>query len=125
MAEQVVRVDVWIWSVRLAPSRAQATAACKAGHVRLNGQRVKPASRVAVGDTVRLSNGQWPREVVVTEAIAARVGASRAVECYEDHSPQRPKKEAVALFGVRDRGAGRPTKKDKRQIDKLRGRTVL
>ena len=116
------RVDSWIWSVRLAKSRSAAATACKGGHVRVNGVRVKPAHVVRPGDEVRVRQGDRDRIVVVTKVIAKRVGAAIATECYIDNSPPPPPREMVAPVGRRDRGMGRPTKRDRRSIEKLLGR---
>ena len=116
------RVDTWIWSVRLAKSRSAASTACKGGHVRVNGTRVKPAHLIRPGDEVRVRQGDRDRIVVVTKVIAKRVGAPVAVECYVDNSPPAPAREMVAAAGIRERGAGRPTKRDRRSLDRLRGR---
>ncbi len=89
----------------------------------VNGSPVKPATRLAVGDRVEALLGQRRRVVVVERLIAKRVGASIAAECYVDESPPPPERDEFApLFAVRDRGAGRPTKRDRRRIDRLRGR---
>jgi ribosome-associated heat shock protein Hsp15 len=125
------RVDAWLWAIRLFKTRSQAQAACNAGHVRVRGDRAKPATPLKVGDEVRVTGGPRERIVVVRQLLVKRVGAAVAAEAYEDHSPPPPKKEAQTLgiglvggfgVGIRDRGAGRPTKADRRQIDKLRGR---
>ncbi|MER7704392.1 S4 domain-containing protein [Kitasatospora sp. NPDC097605] len=116
-----VRVDAWIWSVRLAKTRSAAAAACKAGHVRVNGERAKPAQALKPGDEVRVRLEGWERVVVVTKLIRKRVGAGVAAECLVDNSPPPPAREFVAAPGVRDRGAGRPTKRDRRELDGLRG----
>jgi ribosome-associated heat shock protein Hsp15 len=116
------RVDTWIWSVRLARSRSAASTACKGGHVRVNGNRVKPAHLVRPGDEVRVRQGDRDRIVVVTKVIAKRVGAPVAIECYIDNSPPPPTREMGAPGGTGDGGAGRPTKRDRRSIDKLLGR---
>ncbi|MFJ3668527.1 RNA-binding S4 domain-containing protein [Streptomyces sp. NPDC090106] len=118
---ETVRVDSWIWSVRLVKTRSQGAAACKGGHVRVNGERVKPAHSLRVGDEVRLVHEGRERIVKVKRLIRKRVGAPVAVECYADNSPPPPPREAVAPAGVRDRGAGRPTKRDRREMDRLRG----
>ncbi|WP_461297323.1 RNA-binding S4 domain-containing protein [Streptomyces harbinensis] len=120
-AAGTVRVDVWIWSVRLAKTRSTAAAACKAGHVRINGDRAKPAQPVKPGDEVRIRQEGRERIVKVTRLIRKRVGAPVAAECYTDHSPPPPPREAVAPAGIRDRGTGRPTKRDRREMDRLRG----
>ncbi|MFC5667851.1 RNA-binding S4 domain-containing protein [Kitasatospora misakiensis] len=120
--EGSVRVDSWIWSVRLAKTRSAAAAACKAGHVRVNGERAKPAQALKPGDEVRVRQEGWERVVVVRKLIRKRVGADVAAQCLEDNSPPRPAREFVAAPGLRDRGAGRPTKRDRREMDGLRGR---
>ncbi|CAM5305472.1 RNA-binding S4 domain-containing protein OS=Streptomyces glaucescens OX=1907 GN=SGLAU_09000 PE=4 SV=1 [Streptomyces glaucescens] len=118
---ETVRIDSWIWAVRLIKTRSLGAAACKGGHVRVNGERVKPAHAVRIGDEVRLRQEGRERIVVVKRLIRKRVGAPVAVQCYIDNSPPPPPREAVAPAGVRDRGAGRPTKRDRRELERLRG----
>lgn len=120
-AGESVRIDSWIWSVRLVKTRSLGAAACRGGHVRVNGERVKPSHSVRVGDEVRLRAETRERIVVVKRLIRKRVGAPVAVQCYIDNSPPPPPREAVAPAGVRDRGAGRPTKRDRREMERLRG----
>ncbi len=116
------RVDRWLWSVRLYPSRSAATDAVKGGHVRVNGAAAKPATSVPVGDRIEARARGRERIVVVTRVIDKRVGAPIAVECFEDHSPPPPPKELEGAVFTRDRGAGRPTKRDRRALDRFRGR---
>jgi ribosome-associated heat shock protein Hsp15 len=116
-------VDSWIWSVRLAKNRAAASGACRAGHVKVNGVRVKPAQAIRAGDEVRLRQDGHERVVQVVRVITKRVGAPVAAECYIDNSPPPPPREEVTAVAVRDRGAGRPTKRERRSIDKLLGRS--
>lgn len=117
------RIDQWLWSVRLTKTRADAAAACRAGHVKVNGKSAKPATQVKVGDRVEARLGQRERIAEVTTIITKRVGAATAVDCFVDHSPPPPDRVSDAvLFGIRDRGTGRPTKRDRRQTDKLRER---
>jgi ribosome-associated heat shock protein Hsp15 len=118
---ETVRVDSWIWSVRLVKTRSMGATACRGGHVRVNGERVKPAHAVRVGDEVRLRHAGRERIVVVKRVIRKRVGAPVAAECYIDNSPPPPPREAVAPAGIRDRGTGRPTKRDRREMERLRG----
>jgi len=120
--ETTVRVDAWIWSVRLTKTRALAAAACRGGHVRVNGERVKPATSVRPGDEVRLRDTERERIVVVTRTVRKRVGATVAAECFIDNSPPPPPREQTVLVGLRDRGAGRPTKRDRRELERLYGR---
>ena len=119
--EGSVRVDSWIWSVRLTKTRSLAASACRAGHVRVNGERVKPAQAVRAGDEVRLRHAGRERVVVVSRIVRKRVGAPVAVECYVDNSPPPPPREQAVPIGLRDRGAGRPTKRDRREMERLRG----
>ena len=116
-----VRLDVWLWSARLFPTRAAATAACRGGHVRRNGDPVKAAQKVSVGDELRVRSPGRERIVVVTRILTKRVGAPIARESYEDHSPE-PAPQLLAAPPRRDRGTGRPTKRERRQLDRLRGR---
>ena len=118
---QQVRIDAWVWAVRLYKTRTAAAAAVKAGHVKINGVAIKPSSQVVVGDRVRVWVDHRLYDVEVTRLISKRVGAPIARECYVDHSPPPPPKEILASQPRRDRGAGRPTKKERREIDRLRG----
>ncbi|MCF1693341.1 RNA-binding S4 domain-containing protein [Corynebacterium argentoratense] len=118
---QQVRIDAWVWAVRLYKTRTAAAAAVKAGHVKLNGVAIKPSNPVVVGDRVRVWVDHRLYDVEVTRLISKRVGAPIARECYVDHSPPPPPKEILASQPRRDRGAGRPTKKERREIDRLRG----
>ena len=118
------RVDRWVWSVRLAKTRSSAAAACRAGHVKVNGKSVKPAQSVRVGDQVRVRQGERERIVVVSQIIDKRVGAAAAAECYIDKSPPPPPREQTTPVAVRSRGAGRPTKRERRSIEKLFGRST-
>jgi ribosome-associated heat shock protein Hsp15 len=115
-------VDSWIWSVRLTRTRSAASAACRAGHVRVNGVRVKPAHAVRPGDEVRLRHEERERVVVIQQVITKRASAPVAAGCYIDNSPPPPPREEAVAVAVRDRGAGRPTKRERRSIEKLLGR---
>ncbi|SPT53995.1 Heat shock protein 15 [Actinomyces bovis] len=115
------RVDVWLWSVRQLKSRSAATAACKAGHVRINGETAKPAQHVSVGDEVRLRVDGFDRFLRVEGILVKRVGAPLAQRCYTDFSPPRPSPLEAPAAIIRARGAGRPTKKERRQLDALMG----
>jgi ribosome-associated heat shock protein Hsp15 len=120
--EGTVRVDSWIWSVRLTKTRSLAASACRAGHVRVNGERVKPAHAVRPGDEVRLRHAGRERIVVISRLVRKRVGAAVAAECFVDNSPPPPAHEEIATVPRRDRGAGRPTKRERRELERLRDR---
>jgi len=113
------RVDAWLWAVRIYKTRSAATTACRAGHVRVNGERARAAQPVRVGDELRVRIAGFDRHLVVRKPIVKRVGAAVAAEAMEDRTPPR---EPVAVMAQRDRGAGRPTKRERRDIDRLRGR---
>ena len=115
-----VRVDVWLWAVRQLKTRTLATNTCRAGHVRVNGSPVKASHKVKVGDEIRLRIDGFDRILEVTKLIAKRTSAPIAQECYINRTPERPKALLPPLF-IRERGAGRPTKKERREMDRLRG----
>ena len=122
MAVEVARVDAWLWSVRIFKTRSAATAACRAGHVKVNGDRAKAAQPVRAGDEVRIRISGFDRVLEVRTTLVKRVSAVAAAESYIDNSPPLPTPEEVALAPRRDRGAGRPTKRERREIEKLLGR---
>jgi len=119
---EVARVDRWIWAVRLYETRTAATAACRGGHVKLNGAAAKPATQVRVGDRVAAQVDGRGRVLEVVRVINSRVGASVAADCLIDHSPPAPAREQTPPNFVRDPAAGRPTKRERRQLDRLRHR---
>lgn len=114
------RVDAWCWSVRLFKSRSLATAAAKGGHIRVNGARAKPAQVLRIGDEVRVVTDR-EHILIVRELLHKRVGAPQAAQAYEDRTPALPPKpERVPTVFQRERGAGRPTKRDRRVLERLR-----
>ncbi|QTX04928.1 RNA-binding S4 domain-containing protein [Agromyces archimandritae] len=119
-----VRVDAWLWAVRRFKTRSAATAACRAGHVRVNGERAKAAQPVRVGDELRVRVDGFDQVLEVKRLLVKRVGAQIAAEAVVDRSPARPPRELVAAVPVRDRGAGRPTKRERRELEHLRGRSA-
>jgi ribosome-associated heat shock protein Hsp15 len=114
-----VRLDAWLWAVRIYKTRTDATAACRAGHVRLNGNPVKAAQAVVAGDRIRVRKAGHEFDLEVVQLLAKRVSAQVARTAYVDHSPPR-ERQVIPTVPVRDRGAGRPTKKDRRELDRLR-----
>lgn len=113
-----VRVDSWLWAVRIYKTRSAATTACRAGHVRVNGEKVKASQSVKPGDELRVRIAGFDRILIVRQTLTKRVGAPVAATALDDHTPPR---EPTAMLAVRDRGAGRPTKRERREIDRLRG----
>jgi ribosome-associated heat shock protein Hsp15 len=118
------RVDSWIWAVRLTKTRSAASEACKGGHVRVNGVRAKPSQMIKVGDEVRVRLDGRERIAVVSRIIVKRVGPPVAAECYIDKSPPAPPRDQTVVVAVRDRGTGRPSKRERRVIEKLLGRST-
>lgn len=125
MAEQV-RIDKWLWAVRLYKTRASANEACSSGRVRINGSPAKPAQRVKIGDTIVSRRKGFSSTYQVVKIIEKRVGAPVAVECYIDETPEadKPKPRSTheridAAWAERATGTGRPTKRDRRQMEKF------
>ena len=117
-----VRVDSWAWAVRLFKTRSAASDACKAGHLKVNGDRAKPSQPVKVGDEVRAFVSGTEKIYIARRLIVKRVGAALAADCFEDRTPPPPPKTEAPATVLRERGAGRPTKRDRRLIEQLRGR---
>ncbi|MEM7273647.1 MAG: RNA-binding S4 domain-containing protein [Actinomycetota bacterium] len=122
---KAVRVDKWLWAVRVFKTRTAATSACTAGRVAVNDEPAKPATKITVGDVVSARRGDRQMIYRVVTPIEKRVGAKLVADCVEDLSPPAPERTVPALAppgGARARGEGRPTKKERRDIDRLRGR---
>ena len=117
------RIDAWLWSVRVYKTRSEATTACRAGHIRVNGDPVKAAFTIKPGDNVRIRRHGFDRHLQVVKPLVKRVSAQVAATAYIDHTPERVK-PALPLVPVRPRGSGRPTKKERRQMDQLRASWV-
>jgi len=122
MSADSVRVDSWVWAVRLAKTRSQATAACRAGHIRVNDTTAKPAQPVRVGDIVRARLHEQERIYRVVGLATRRGSATEAAKHFKDLTPPPPPRVERPAAVVRDRGAGRPTKKERRDLERLRGR---
>ena len=116
------RVDKWLWAVRMFKTRGLATDACRGGHVRVNGSPAKPAAVVRPGDRVEARVHGRARVLAVVRVIAKRVGPPVAAECLVDHTPPEPAASGEPEVFARDRGAGRPTKRDRRRLDRFRAR---
>jgi ribosome-associated heat shock protein Hsp15 len=114
------RVDVWLWAVRLYKSRSAATAACRGGHVRVNRAPAKASTQVKVGDRVEAFI-ERPRVLEVAGIIDKRVGAAVATKNLIDHSPPAPVVKRQPRMPKRAPGAGRPTKRERRQLDRFTG----
>lgn len=117
------RIDKWLWSVRIYKTRTLASDEVRSGKVKINQSNAKPASNVQAGDLVTVKKNGFNFQFKVIEVIEKRVSAPIAQQCYQDHTPQEELNKYndwfIGKFGaeMRDRGAGRPTKKDRREID--------
>ena len=118
-----LRIDKYLWSIRVYKTRTDATDACKGGKVRVNGSDIKPSKGVKVGDTITARKGAVVYTYKVLELIDKRQGAKLVPRYAENLTPQEELDKLRApvetFFLKRDRGAGRPTKKDRRQMEDL------
>lgn len=126
MAEQEkLRIDKYLWAIRLFKTRSLATEACKAGRVKFNGNNLKASAIVKPGDVYQVSKGIEKKVIEVVELLYNRVESKIAVTKYKDITPLEETQGYKSMFHspvlIRDRGAGRPTKKDRREIDDLTG----
>ncbi len=112
------RIDRWLCAVRLVKTRPLATRLCEGGHVRVNGSPAKPSTRVRVGDRVEAFIADRERVVEVVRAIESRVGAPAAATCYADHSPPVVREAGPEIVLIR--GEGRPSKRLRRELERLR-----
>ena len=118
-----VRIDKWLWAVRVYKSRSLATAACDAGRVTIGGQKVKPSRGVKAGDVITATAGDINRTIKVLAFLEQRVGARLVGDYMEDLTPaselQKPREHfPKAAIPFRPKGAGRPTKKERRQWER-------
>jgi len=118
-----VRIDKWLWAVRVFKTRSLAIEACHAGHVRIGDQRVKASRCVRPGDIVTAQAGEITRTLKVVVPIERRVGAAAVPQFMEDLTPPeeyaKPRERSVEPLFHRPKGVGRPTKRDRRMLDQL------
>lgn len=119
------RIDKWLWCVRAMKTRADAAEACRDGAVTVNGAEAKPGRDVRVGDTVTVRRGPLTRTLRVAGLPRSRVGAKELAGLVEDLTPpeeyERVRRAEMNVVAPRDRGAGRPTKRDRRETERLTG----
>ena len=121
------RIDKWLWAARFYKTRALAAEAIAGGKVQVNGDRVKRAKPLQLGDQVRIRQGPYEHQVVVRDLADRRGPAAEAAKLYEETPQSRSAREALALQLKSIHSAflperGRPTKKDRREINRLKGR---
>ena len=124
------RLDKWLWAARIFKTRSIAADQCRKGKVIVNGEGAKPSKMIKEGDTVEVKQAPIIRKYMVRGVSLKRVSAKLAVDLVEDITPEeeleklrRFRKDPVSvIFGHREKGLGRPSKKERREIDKLTGR---
>lgn len=123
--KEKLRIDKYLWAIRLFKTRSLATEACKAGRIKFNGQNLKPSAVVKIGEVYQVSKGIEKKVIEVVELLYTRVEAKIAVTKYNDITPEEETHAYKSMFHApnlkRDRGTGRPTKKDRRETDDLIG----
>lgn len=119
-----VRIDKWLWAVRLFKTRSQATDACRGGKVKMDAHNVKPSREVTVGDEIEVQLGAIKKRVKVLQAVKNRVAAKLVPDLAEDLTPPEELEKLEMLrqlnYERRAHGIGRPTKRDRREIDRLK-----
>src|SRR3954453_16013400 len=121
-----VRLDKWLQVARMFKTRTQATHACELGRVQVNGMPAKAHRNLALGDKVELTQGDWERVLIVKELRDRPVAKAEAPLLYEDQSPPKPVPDPLERLMrrppvLREAGSGRPTKKDRREIERWEG----
>jgi len=119
------RIDKYLWSIRVYKTRALATEECRKGRVMINDMSVKPSRSVKAGEVIRVRKMPVVFTYRVIEPIQKRVGAKLVEQFAEDITPQEELdklKQQDDFFYKRERGAGRPTKKERRDLDRLKGK---
>ena len=116
-----MRIDRWLWAARMFKTRSLAADACAGGKIDVNDQAAKPAKLVRPDDLLKVTIGPHRRVLRITGLAERRGPASVARTLYEDLTPPAPPRLRPMPVGVRPMGAGRPTKRERRAIDRLRG----
>lgn len=122
-----VRIDKWLWAARFYKTRSLAAEAIAGGKVQLNGERVKRAKPVQIGDELRIRQGPYEHQIMVRALSERRGPAASAAQLYQEKPESRAAREAMAIQLKSIHAAflperGRPTKKDRRDINRLKGR---
>ena len=122
--DNIVRMDKWLWAARLFKTRSLAADAIKGGKVKVDGNPVKPSREVKEGDVIQVQIEQLHKVVQVKTVIKNRVSAKQVPEVYNDLTPKEEYERIEFMHAYkaewRDRGAGRPTKKERRMIERMK-----
>ncbi|MGN6640149.1 MAG: RNA-binding S4 domain-containing protein [Mucilaginibacter sp.] len=127
MAEkEKLRIDKYLWAIRIFKTRTLATEACKAGRVKLDGQNIKPSHEVKIGEVYSISKGVERKVIRVTGLLENRMDAKSVINFFADETPFEQTNQFKSMFHApvlkRDRGTGRPTKRERREIDDIHGK---
>lgn len=131
MPSDKMRVDKWLWNVRIFKSRSKATDACKKGRIRIGENTVKPSTLIKPGDKLDVRKDGYMLEFLVNELIPRRVSAALAQPCYDNVTPEAELNKFKDWFigkapaERREKGAGRPTKRERRDIDDFKDEVFL
>lgn len=119
-----IRIDKYLWAIRMYKTRTLASEACKNARIKIDGQAVKASREVNIGDMIELRVGQMNKVIEIKELIKNRVKGSLAIEKYIDRTPAEEIERMEMINEMRtehrDRGVGRPTKKERRELDKIK-----
>jgi ribosome-associated heat shock protein Hsp15 len=122
--KEKLRIDKYLWAIRIFKTRTLASDACKAGRVKLDNQNIKPSHEVKVGETYQVSKGIDRKIIKVTGLLESRADAKTVINFYDDITPVEQTQAYKSMFHApvlkRDRGTGRPTKRERRDIDELK-----
>ena len=122
--ENIVRMDKWLWAARLFKTRSLAADAIKGGKVKIEGNPIKPSREVKEGDVIQVQIDQLHKVVQVKTVIKNRVSAKQVPEVYADLTPKEEYERIEFMHAYkaewRERGAGRPTKKERRMIERMK-----
>jgi len=122
-----VRIDKWLWSVRIFKSRTISTEVCRSGRVEIHEHKAKASSQITTGDIVHVQKNGYRFTFKVIRLLEKRVGAAIAQEAYEDLTPAEELNKYESWYmgkagaEMRERGAGRPTKRERRELDNFKG----
>jgi len=118
-----IRIDKWLWTVRIFKSRTQATTACKSGRIKIGDKNLKPSYLITIGESIMVRKNGFNLEFVVKSILKSRVSATLAAPCYDNITPEEELNKYKSWFvgkaaaEQRIKGAGRPTKKERREIE--------
>lgn len=123
MSGQKIRIDKWLWTVRIFKSRTLATTACKTGRVKIDERNLKPSYQITIGESIIVRKNGFNLQFIVKDILKSRVSATLAAPCYDNITPEEELNKykdwfvGKAAAEQRIRGAGRPTKKERREIE--------